>query len=90
MKWNEGFFSEILHSAKVTRLISDPGETVAALARANAQVDTGAYRDGIHMKIVSTPTRNIAVIVASDPKSLIIEARTGNLAKALGQVVGRG
>ena len=62
-------------------------EQVAAKARASAPVDSGAYRDSIH--VVSdgrTGTKDWAhtYVVATDKKAGIIESRTGNLAKALG------
>lgn len=90
MKWNENFFSEILNSAKVVDIAKGVAEDVAGTARATAQVDTGAYRDGIHVEVNRRGKRTVATVVASDPKSMIIESRTGNLARALGQVVGGG
>ena len=80
-----------LISRGMKALLSDPGvgadlerraERVAATARATAPVDTGEYRDSI--TVVSEVTdRVVSRVVARDPKSHIIEARTGNLSRAL-------
>lgn len=76
----------------IRELLNDPGvraelhrlaEPRAARAKATAPVDTGAYRDSIVVED-DTTDRAVVRIVANDPKSHVIEARTGNLAKALG------
>jgi len=83
MKFNDSFFSRLGHSAKVTALIERKAQAVAERARASAPVDTGAYRDGITVRIKRARTRNVALVVAEDPKSMLIESETGNLARAL-------
>jgi hypothetical protein len=88
MDWNERYFSELGHSPEVTALVKAKAEEGAAIARATAPVKTGAYRDSIHVEVVSWPSRNAALIVASDPKSLLIESETGNLVRALNRVAG--
>lgn len=80
-----------LISRGMRALLTDPGVgadlerragRVAATARATAPVDTGAYRDSIGVETDVTD-RVVARVVARDPKSHIIEARTGNLSRAL-------
>lgn len=88
MKWNERFFSQLGHSSEVTALVKAKAEEAAAIARVTAPVDTGAYRDSIRVEIVSWPTRNAALVIASDPKALLIESETGNLVRALKRVTG--
>lgn len=83
MKWNNAFFSRLGHSPKVTAILQRKAEAVAARARAAAPVDTGAYRDGIRVRIKSSASRNVALVIAEDPKSMLIESETGNLARAL-------
>lgn len=83
VKFNNAFFSRLGHSARVTALLQRKAEAVAARARATAPVDTGAYRDSIHVRIKSAATRNVALVVAEDPKSMFIESETGNLLRAL-------
>ena len=62
-------------------------EAVAARARAAAPVETGAYRDSIH--VVSDPRTGRGdwahtYVVADDRKAWVVESRTGILARALG------
>ncbi|MBW4094587.1 MAG: HK97 gp10 family phage protein [Acidobacteria bacterium] len=90
MKWNEDWFSKFGHSSEVTAVIRAKAEQAASLAKSSAQVDTGAYRDSIHVEVKSAKTRNVALVVASSPHSVFVESRTGNLARALGQVAGHG
>lgn len=80
-----------LHSPGMKALLSDPGvladlmrraERVASTARASSPVDTGDYRDSITVE-ADTSGRSSARVVARDRKSHIIEAKTGNLSRAL-------
>lgn len=90
MKWNEDFFPEILNSAPVVGIVTDVAHRVESAAKATAPVDTGAYRAGIHVEVRRRSKRTVAVVVASSPYSMFVESRTGNLARALGQVAGGG
>lgn len=83
MKFNERYFDELLTSAPVDRLVGQVADGVAADARATAPVDTGDYKAGIVRRKKRSKHRVVHLVVASDPKSLIIEARTGNLVRAL-------
>lgn len=83
MQFNERYFDELLKSAPVDGLVSRITDGIAADARATAPVDTGAYRAGIVRRKKTTAHRVVQLVVASDPKSLIVEARTGNLVRAL-------
>lgn len=61
-------------------------EQVAARARASAPRDTGDYAESIHTETDPRTGQNDwahTYVVADDKKALIIEARTGNLARAL-------
>lgn len=78
-----------LNQAAIDALVTDPGvtedmmrrgEQVAAAARSDAPVLTGAYRDSITV----TEREGGGVDVGSDlPYALVVQARTGNLARAL-------
>ncbi|MBF4628895.1 HK97 gp10 family phage protein [Curtobacterium flaccumfaciens] len=83
MQFNERYFDELLMSPGVDRLVGSITDGVAADARANAPVDTGAYRSGIVHTKKRSSHRIVHLVKATDPKSLIIEARTGNLSRAL-------
>lgn len=83
MQFNEKFFEELGHSAGVTKLVDDKADSIAARARSTAPVDSGDYRDGIKRKTKRAKYRNVALVVGEDPKTMIIEAKTGNLVRAL-------
>lgn len=86
MKFNSGYFNRLGHSPEVTELCVSIAERGAAIARSTAPVDTGEYRDGIHVEVAHRESRNVALIVSADPKTLIIESKTGNLVRALNAV----
>lgn len=89
MVYNEAFFEQMGRSAAVTGLCVSKAEQVATNARASAPVDTEAYRNSISVSVQPRRRRNAAVVTAADWKSLLIESKTGNLARAL-KAVGRG
>lgn len=83
MKFRNGFFEELLSSAPVIAVVNEARDRVADRARASAPVgDTGDYKDGI-VTSGKMQKRYVGLVIASDPKSLIVEARTGNLARAV-------
>lgn len=83
MEFRDAFFAELGKSAGVTSIVKDTAAKVANTARSTALVDTGAYRDGIRQRIKSTRYRNIGIVEGVDSKTLLIESKTGNLARAL-------
>lgn len=86
MDYNDAFFERLGKSAEVTGLCSDVANRVASVARATAPRDTNDYAEGISVEIVERDRRNVALVVARDEKSMLIESKTGNLARALNQV----
>lgn len=83
---NDAFFERLGRSPEVTQLCVDVAETIAAGARASAPRDTEAYANSIHVEVVQRSRRNVALVIAEDPKALLIESKTGNLSRALNQV----
>jgi hypothetical protein len=81
--FNQKFFDEILKSAGVQQATKAAAERAANIARATAPVDTGAYRDGITLEEHDWKYRVGYLVVGHDPKTLLIESKTGNLARAL-------
>jgi len=84
----------VLNSTGVESILSAPGvqdelnrraEAVAAAARSTAPVVTGAYRDSIHVESGPSPIdgRARAIVTADVFYADFVEARTGNLARAL-------
>lgn len=82
---NDAFFEELGRSPGVTALCRAKAEEIAAAARATAPVDSGDYQRSIHVEVVSRGRRNAALVVADDPKTMLIESTTGNLVRALRQ-----
>lgn len=81
--FNPKFFDEILNSVKVKALTTLAADRALAYAKASAPVDTGAYRDGLGIEEVKRAHRTTVMVVGHDPKTLLVESQTGNLAKAL-------
>ncbi|HEY8589610.1 MAG TPA: HK97 gp10 family phage protein [Naasia sp.] len=90
MKFNNAFFEELGSSPAVEALVVDAANRVAARAKADAPVDTGEYVGKIKVQVHRRrKLRTVALVVATDDKSMIIESRHGTLARAL-QAVKRG
>lgn len=83
MKFNESYFEQLGKSQGVTNLCKQVAERIAADARADAPVKTGAYQSKIRVRVKQASKRNVALVVADDYKSLWIESRRGVLARAL-------
>jgi hypothetical protein len=81
--FNPKFFDEIMKSAKVEALTTELADEVLAVAKHTAPVDSGDYRAGLHKETRETQYRTVVRVVGDDPKTLLIEAKTGNLARAL-------
>lgn len=82
MKFNNAFFEELSTSPAVTALCTGIAQEIATDAIRTAPRNTGAYANKIHVE-VKRQRRSVALVVASDPKSIIIESKTGNLVRAL-------
>lgn len=81
----------VMDSAGAKVLLNDPGvraflaaqaDRVFAAAVASAPVESGNYRDGIR-RVSATTDRAVERVVATAPHSHLVEARTGNLARAM-------
>lgn len=83
VEFNDEFFDAILRSAQVEALCRSKAEQALAVARATAPVDTGAYRDGLSVEVVDHAHRRSFCVVGHDPKTMLVEMKTGNLARAL-------
>ncbi|WP_267326711.1 HK97 gp10 family phage protein [Bifidobacterium longum] len=81
--FNDVFFDEMLNSAGVRALTRGAAEKALNIAKANAPVDTGAYRDGLQVEAVQHAHRTTYRVVGTDAKTMLIESQTGNLVKAL-------
>ena len=83
VEFNPRFFETILREPKVEAVVDAAAQRTLAAAKANAPVDTGAYRDGLHIEHHDSRYRRAARVVGSDDKTMLIESKTGNLARAV-------
>ena len=83
LRFDDFYFKRILRSAGVNALTKAAAEKVLARAKATAPVDTGAYRKGLQIKKTGAATRDVYLVVGTDWKTLLVESKTGNLARAL-------
>ena len=81
--FNNVYFDEIMKSAGVEKLSKAAAERAASAARSAAPVDTGSYRNQIEVTSRESRFRRVYRVVGRDSKTLLIESKTGNLARAL-------
>lgn len=77
-----GGFEELLNSSEVRALVTDHAEDALGSAKASAPVDSGDYRDSLHIEQATTD-RAVARVVADVPYALQVEAKHGTLARSL-------
>lgn len=80
---NEQWFDNILRTAPVEQLVEQAGQRTLAIAKARAPRDTGDYANGLHLEHRESTYRRVTEVVGDDPKTLLIESKTGNLARAV-------
>lgn len=80
--FDENFFDEVLNCAPVRAMVDAAANKALAEAKATAPVDTGAYRDSLHIEHRQSGHRQVAEVVADCPHAMGVEAVTGNLARA--------
>lgn len=82
VQFDDAYFDQLSRSAGVAGLVDEAVRRIAATARANAPKDTGEYRNGI-VTASKLQRRYVGLVLGTDPKTMLIESRTGNLARAL-------
>ncbi|KQT75401.1 HK97 gp10 family phage protein [Microbacterium sp. Leaf436] len=80
---------EIARSAGVRGLLTDAAGEVRDIARADAPIASGEYRDSIHVEVTQTDEGTVATVVADVRHAMIVESREGTLARALGKAASR-
>lgn len=83
IEFNPRFFETALRHPKVQRVTDAAGQRALAKAKSSAPVDSGAYRDSLHIEHHESRYRRTTRVVADDPKALLVESKTGNLARSL-------
>lgn len=82
MQFNNAFFQDLSRSPGVQAVTVEAANRVAATARSTAPEDSGDYRAGIVVR-KKFQRRVVALVEGRDPKTMLIESKTGNLVKAL-------
>jgi hypothetical protein len=73
---------ELLHSSEVRDDLTRRATPVLAVAQASAPVESGAYRDSLRIEQATTD-RAVVRVIADVDHGLVVEAKTGTLARAL-------
>lgn len=83
VKLNNSGIEEVLRSSDVGDALLEVAEAVASIARETAPLRTGEYRDSISAFTEQHADRVVAHVSSAAPHAMIVEAATGNLARAL-------
>lgn len=89
LKFDQKYLDSVMLSPAVEGVVESAAKRALAAARSSAPVDTGAYKRSLQLKKVRRRYRRAVLVESNDPKALIIEAKTGNLARSL-KSAGRG
>lgn len=81
MQHNDSFYDWLVKVA-ARPVVDEARGRIADRARATAPVGEGDYKAGIK-ETSKMQERYIGLVQATDPKSLIVESKTGNLARTL-------
>lgn len=82
---NHRWFRAFLKSDDARRVAHAGAEKVLAEAQSTARVDTGAYRDSLHI-VSDTTDRAVERVATDDPGGMAIEVRDNTLRSALDAV----
>ena len=73
----------MLRQPKVEQLTDAAGERALQSATVSAPVDEGNYQRGLRSEHHESRYRRTTRVVGTDSKTMLIESKTGNLARAL-------
>lgn len=79
--FNAAGMDALARSPGIAAAVMAVAEQIAAEARASAPTDSGEYRSSIKTRL-KFQKRAVALVYSEDPKAMIIESKTGNLARA--------
>lgn len=83
-KANRGGIRKLLVSPQVGDALLDKARPVAGRAKGSAPVETGGYQDSIEVRLERSSDRLVARVIATVDYANVVESRTRNLGKALG------
>lgn len=86
LKYNQSFFDGIMRTAGIQSLERSIAERVLAVAKANAPYKSGDYKKGLRIVKAERKYRTAYLVEGTDWKTLLVESKTGNLARALKSV----
>ena len=89
VRLNSRGVKRLLNDKGVRRFLREKARLVEQAAKDSAPVETGAYRDSITI-VDATTDRAVVRVVAEDDKAMLVESRTGNLARAVDAARGGG
>jgi hypothetical protein len=79
---NSAGMRALLHDEGVRAMLTARMGRVLAQAKATAPVATGAYRDSLHLE-QDTTDRAVVRVASGTDHGILVESKTGNLARAL-------
>lgn len=82
VKLNHGGMAALLRDPGVRAELTRRMERSEQAAKESAPVESGEYRDSIHIEQDTTDRAAVRLVADSD-HALVVEAKTGNLARAL-------
>lgn len=83
MEFNPNFFETVLRQPKVEALTDAAANRALSAAKSAAPVDSADYQRGLHLEHHESRFRRTTRVVGDDEKTMLIESKTGNLARAL-------
>lgn len=79
--WDNDAMDELARGPGITGAVVKAAEEIADQVRADAPVDTSDYKNSIRVTM-KQQRRSVALVESTDPKALVIEAKTGVMARA--------
>jgi len=73
---------ELARSPEITGAVMRETNRIATIIVDDAPVESGGFKTGIHVS-TKYQERSVGLVEATDPKSLLIEAKTGIMARAV-------
>lgn len=83
VEFNGAFFDRIMKSAEIDDITKKKADVALAIAQHTAPVDSGDYKRGLAVVRHDAAYRFSWRVIGRDWKTLLVESKTGNLARAL-------
>lgn len=81
--FNNAALNELARSPGITEAVTASAERIAAIARTDAPVGaTAEYKNSIKTGL-KFQERSVGLVYSDDDKALVVESKTGNLARAV-------